>query len=95
MAPLSFQSSYINDLPDIILHSSVKLFADDCILCRAIHIPADTEKLQEDLCALQDWQHKWLMKLNLHKCFVMSISHPIRNKVTSTYKIQDQLLSSV
>ena len=39
-----------------ILHSSVKLFADDCILYKAIHLPADTVKLQEDLCALQDWQ---------------------------------------
>ena len=50
-------SVYINDLPEI---SSVKLFADDCI---AIHSPADTVKLQEDLCALQDWQHiyRWLM----------------------------------
>ena len=46
-------SIYINDLPDIVLHSSVKLFADDCILYRAVHTPADTEKLQE-LCALQD-----------------------------------------
>ena len=45
-------SIYINDLPETILHSSVKLFADDCILYRAVHTPADTEKLQEDLCTL-------------------------------------------
>ena len=50
-------SIYINDLPETILHSSVKLFADDCILYRAVYTPADTEKLQEDLYTLQDWQH--------------------------------------
>ena len=76
-------SVYINDLPESILHSSVKLFADECILYKAIHSPADTVKLQEDLCALQDWQHRWLMKLNASKCFVMSISHPRRNKIIS------------
>jgi len=24
----------------------------------------DAEKLQEDLCALQEWQERWLMRLN-------------------------------
>ena len=83
-------SVYIND-PETILHSSVKLFADDCILYKAIHSPADTVKLQEDLCALQDWQHRWLMKLNVSKCFVMSISH----KIISSYKIHNHFLSPV
>ena len=46
-------------LIESLLLSSVKLFAGDCILYKAIHSPApsDTVKLQEDLCALQDWQH--------------------------------------
>ena len=88
---------YINDLPETILHSSVKLFADDCILYRAVYTPADTEKLQEDLYTLQDWQHKWLMRLNTSKCFAMSISHPRRNKIISSYKIHDTfcLLSNI
>ena len=90
-------SIYINDLPETILHicSSVELFADVCILYRAVYTPADTDKLQEDLCALQDWQHKWLVRLNASKCFAMSISHPRRNKITSSYKINDHFLSSV
>ena len=88
-------SIYINDLPEAILHSSVKLFADDCIMYKAIHTPADTEKLQQDLCALQDWQHNWLMRLNASKCFVMSISHPRRNKITTSYKVHNHFLSPV
>jgi len=47
-------SIYINDLPESILHSSINLFADDCIIYKAIHTPEDTEKLQEYLNALQD-----------------------------------------
>ena len=68
---------YINDLPETILYSSVKLFADDCILYKAIHTHDDVEKLQEDLSAFQDWQQKWLMKLNVSKYYVMTVSHPI------------------
>jgi len=79
-------SIYINDLPEAILHSSIKLFANDCILYKAIHASADSELLQQDVCALQDWQHKWLMRLNASKCFVMNISHPRINKITSSYK---------
>jgi len=88
-------SIYKNDLPEAILHTSTKLFADDCILYKAIHTPADSKLLQEDLCTLQDWQHKWLMRLNVPKCFVMSISHPRRNKVTSSYKAHNHFLSRV
>ena len=74
-------SIYINDLPETILYSSVKLFADDCILYKAICTPDDVKKLQEDLSAFQDWQQKWLMKLNIPKCHVMRVSHPRRNKL--------------
>jgi len=71
-------SIYINDLPESSLHSSVKLFADDCIIYKAIRTPEDAEKLQEDLCALQEWQERWLMRLNVSKCFTMNVLHPRR-----------------
>jgi len=86
---------YINDLPEAILHSSIKLFANDCILYKAIHTPADSKLLQEDVCTLQDWEHKWLMRLNASKCFIMSISHPRRNKITSLSKVHNHFLSCV
>ena len=86
----------INDLPESIKYSSIKLFADDCILYRAIRTPDNnTHKLQEDLCALQDWQQKWLMKLNASKCFVMSVLHPRGSKIVSPYRIQIHVLSAV
>ena len=88
-------SIYINDLPESILHSSIKLIADDCIIYRAIHTPEDAERLQEDLCALQKWQQRWLMRLNVSKCFTMTVLHPRRNKIITPYRLHNHLLSPV
>ena len=85
----------INDLPESILHSSIKLFADDCIIYRAIRTPEDAERLQEDLCALQEWQQRWLMRLNVSKCFTMTVLHPRRNKIITPYRLHNHLLSPV
>ena len=85
---MTYQKLYYIALPNSLLMTA-------CILYKAIHSPADTVKLQEDLYALQHWQHRWLMKLNASKCFVMSISHPRRNEIISSYKIHNHFLSPV
>ena len=46
---------YINDLPDN-LSTSVRLFADDCILYTPIRTQNDSSLLQNDLLKLQKWQ---------------------------------------
>ena len=45
---------FINDLRDNI-RSSVRLFADDCVLYRNIHSLQDCLILQEDLTSLGQW----------------------------------------
>ena len=45
------------------------ILQDDCMLYKAICTHDDVEKLQEDLSTFQDWQQKWLMKLNVSKCY--------------------------
>ena len=62
---------YINDLPDN-LSTSVRLFADYCILYTPITTQNDSSLLQNDLIKLQKWQDKWLMKLNPGKCYTMT-----------------------
>ena len=48
---------FINDLPDCIsAKSTVKLFADDCILYRKVTSADDAECLQKGLDALQEWE---------------------------------------
>ena len=46
---------YINDLPECVNHSEIRLFADDCIVYRCIHNQQDAELLQEDINAIQTW----------------------------------------
>ena len=41
---------FINDLPDSV-HSSCRLFADDCLLYRRIHTTHDADVLQQDFVA--------------------------------------------
>jgi len=86
---------FANDLPESILHSLIKLFADNCIIYKAIRASEDAEKLQEDLCALQESTERWLMRLNVSKCLTMNVLHPRRNKIITHYKLHNHLLSSV
>ena len=46
---------FINDLPENI-RSSVRLFADDCVLYRKIESPTDCQILQDDLNSLSQWE---------------------------------------
>ena len=60
LAPILFLIIYINDLPDYIKHSQIRLFADDSIIYRPIKTQADCIKLQEDLESAVKWEQDWL-----------------------------------
>ncbi len=66
LGPLMFLL-FINDIGDNI-NSTIKLFADDCLLFRTIKSIEDTEQLQKDLNELDNWSHQWQMKFNAKKC---------------------------
>ena len=70
MGPLLFLL-YINDLPAHV-KSSVRLFADDCLLYRPIKSATDQIQLQHDLNALSSWADTWGMHFNPAKCYIMS-----------------------
>lgn len=81
LGPILFLA-YINDLPSSIKHSNIRLFADDCVLYKQILSPSDSDLLQQDLSAVQDWETTWLMEFNVDKCFTMRCTHskkPIPN----------------
>ena len=69
--------TYINDLPNII-HSSIRLFADDCVLHREIKNESDSQELQKDLDSLMKWEYDWQMHFNSHKNVVMRLTHAKR-----------------
>ena len=62
---------YINDLPDGVENSTVRLFADDCIIYRPIRNKKDTDLLQSDLDAVGSWENTRLMQFYADKCFIM------------------------
>ena len=62
---------FINDLLDNI-RSSVRLFADDCVLYRIIYSIQDCLTLQEDLTSFGQLEADWQMKFNVAKCHSMS-----------------------
>ena len=69
----------INDLPGNI-RSSVRLFADDCVLYRNIKYPIDSQILQDDLNSLAQWETNWQMKFNVAKCHSMRVTRHLTDK---------------
>ena len=67
---------HINDLPDSICHSTLRLFADDCLLYKTIQSPQDAIDLQLDLLAIYAVMGRYMviMKFNISKCFVMRVT---------------------
>ena len=68
---------YINDLPQTVL-STIKLFADDTKLYRPVQAIEDCCAIQEDINALENWSHNWLLKFHPEKCQVLKLGseHP-------------------
>ena len=65
---------FINDLPETI-RSSVRLFADDCVLFRNIKSPMDCQMFQDGLNSLAQWETDW---------------HPHDNQIKFDYSLHQQ-----
>ena len=65
LGPLLF-STYVNDIWRN-MESTIRLFADDCVIYRKIINNADVEKLQKDLDRLGEWVVENVMKINPSK----------------------------
>ena len=72
LGPLMFLL-YINDISDNI-SSSLRLFADDCLMYRVIKSAEDVHRLQNDLDVLAQWASLWQMNFNTDKCIVLKCS---------------------
>ena len=88
---LFFSLYYINDLPDGVVNSTARLFADDCIVYRSIRNVHDAILLQNDLNSIAEWELTWEMKFNIDKCFIMR-SGRVRQKIIHQYTLHDQPL---
>jgi len=81
---------HINDLPDAVT-SSVRLFANDCLLYRNIKHQEDHQKLQKDLENLEHWATIWGMGFNAKKCYIMSINQ----RTSKLYELNNHILQQV
>jgi hypothetical protein len=93
LGPLMFLV-YINDIADNIQHSTVRLFADDCLLYRNIKSIEDTIKLQDDLTAMENWAKKWQMIFNPTKCYHLRSTRQ-KKPIKSHYKMLCHQLEEV
>ena len=69
LGPILF-GIFINDLPGLI-RSTVKIFADDTKVIRALHNPEDYGYLQDDLDRLGEWSQICQLHFNESKCKVL------------------------
>ena len=90
LGPLLFLL-FINDLPSVIVKSSILLYADDVKLYHASQ--SDNPFLQADLDRITNWCNLNCIKLNLEKCKHMVFARKIL--FTKTYSINNKSLSSV
>ena len=72
LGPLMFLL-YINDITTNIT-SSIRLFADKCVLYHVIHSEQDHCHLQQDLNYIIQWTKQWQMSLNIDECVILTCS---------------------
>ena len=83
---------FIIDLPENI-RSSVRLFADDCVLYRNIKSPIDCQILQDELNSLAQWETDWQIKFNVANCHSMRVTqHLSENQIQFEYSLHQHRL---
>ena len=87
LGPLLFLI-YVNDLPSVVNHSSIYLFADDLKLLQSI-TSQDNIDLQSDIDAVIAWCKKWKLTSNPHKCSLIQFNLSNTPGNPSTYTIDE------
>ena len=77
------------------IHSSIRLFTDDCLLYRQIDSIQAQETIQQDLNTLVDWAETWGMAFHVKKCNVLSVTLRTKTKRTYTYKMNGEKVAGI
>ena len=85
---------YINNLPNHV-SSTVRFFADECLLYRNINTTNDSDTLQDDIDRLKTWEADWLMEYNPAKCEVIRNTNRRKNIIVTNYSTHGHQLKEV
>ena len=91
LGPLLF-ILYVDDVRQVVKHSSIKLFADDISLYSQVSCYDDCLQLQSDLSSIYQWSLRWQLQLNPRKCEAINISNK-RSSINIDYYIGSHLVS--
>ena len=64
---------FINDLPNVVNDTPIKIFADDTKVYHGITNKDDVSKLQNSIDAMYEWTQKWLLQFNKQKCKILHL----------------------
>ena len=74
LGPLLFLC-FSADLPNVIQHSKLSIYADDTKLYKVVEDSNDGQGLQDDLNRIHNWTKLWQMELNSDKTKLLSIGN--------------------
>ena len=95
LGPLLFLL-FINDITtNLNLGTRIRLFADDCLIYRAIHSIQDQILIQQDLDTLQSWSTTWGMKFNPSKCNILRTRQGLKGALNRFYQLHGEILAEV
>ena len=90
LGPLLFLL-FINDLAEQ-TSSTMRLFADDCVMYKSVKTIQDCEVLQNDLDQLHQWEKRWQLRFNASKCNIMRATHAKKKQLLYEYKLGGEAL---
>lgn len=88
LGPLLFLV-FINDLPAVVRHSSIFLFADDSKCAKQIHCLQDCVQLQEDLDSMSNWSVDWKLQFKASKCVLLRFCNR-STPIHASYSVNDK-----
>ena len=89
LGPILF-TIFINDMPAIV-ESTMKLFADEAKIFKAIESFDDINVIQDDINKLLKWSTEWQLPLNISKCKCI---HYGKNNPNHTYTMNNPVLTT-
>ena len=86
---------YINDFPEYLTHSKLRLFADDSIIYKEITCQDDCKKLQSDLDAAARWPIDLWLSTQINVQYSPSLKRKHPSNMTTLYILHNHILKPV